>query len=257
MMIDINCDLGESYGHNKIGNDAEIMKYISSANIACGFHAGDPLIMNETIQLAIENNVAIGAHPGFPDLKGFGRREIKMTHNELHASIIYQVGALKTMTESLGATVQHVKPHGAMYNMAAKDYDFALVIANAISQIDKNLIFVGLANSIMIKAAKEAGLKTSSEVFADRAYTNEGFLVSRNIKGAVIHDETECLSHIHRMIIEQKVKTINNYLLTIKADTICLHGDNQEALRFAKSLRKFFNENNVSVSSMSNFISHV
>lgn len=252
--IDINCDLGEGFGPYKIGNDEEIMKLISSANIACGFHAGDPLIMKETIELAIKNNVAIGAHPGFSDLQGFGRREIKMSVNELHASIIYQLGALKTMTEALGAKLQHVKPHGAMYNIASKDYNFALVIADAIKQIDKNLIFVGLSNSVMIKAAQEIGLKTAKEVFADRAYTNEGFLVSRNIKGSVIHDEKESIEHVHRMIKDKKVKTISNKLISIDADTICLHGDNKDALVFAKNLRKFLSDNQIEVSQMRNFI---
>lgn len=256
MTIDINCDLGESFGNYKIGNDAEIMPYISSANIACGLHAGDPLIMKETIELAIKNNVAIGAHPGFPDISGFGRREIKMTANELHASIIYQVGALKTMTESLGAKLQHVKPHGAMYNIAAKDYNFALVIADAIAQIDKNLILIGLSNSVMINAAKELGLLTAKEVFADRAYNDEGYLVSRNIEGSVIHNETECLNHVHRMIIDKQVKTISNRLISIEADTICLHGDNLEAVKFAKLLRKYFSDENIQVKSLNKFISY-
>lgn len=239
MFIDLNSDLGEGFGNYKTGNDAEVMKYITSANIACGFHAGGPLIIEKTVKLAIESNVAPGAHPGYQDLVGFGRRSLKLSNEELSTSIIYQVGAVKSITESLGAKLQHVKLHGAMYNDMAYNYDKAKIAAKSIARIDSDIIFVGLAGSEMIKAAKDVGLRTANEFFADRAYNDDGTLVSRSVEGSVIHDTDICLSRIEKLIESNSVLSINNKEIEIIADTICVHGDNKNAVNFVKSLNEF------------------
>ena len=248
--VDINSDLGESFGNYKIGNDEAVMKYISSANIACGFHAGDPLIMEKTVKLALENNVAIGAHPGYPDLNGFGRRNMNMSSEELTACVKYQVSALKGIAESLGATLQHVKPHGAMYNQAASNYKMAFSIAKAIAELNTDLIYMGLANSEMEKAALDIGIPFASEVFADRAYTNEGHLVPRSQEGAVIHDDEFCKKRTLNMVKDGEVVSIDNNLIRIKADTICIHGDNPAALAMAKSIYEHFKLNQVEIKSL-------
>lgn len=245
--VDLNCDLGESFGNYTIGNDEAIMKYISSANIACGFHAGDPLIMEKTIKLALANEVAIGAHPGFPDLVGFGRRNMQMSTEEIKTIVKYQVSALKGMTEALGGELQHVKPHGALYNQAAVDISTALAIAEAIREIDETLIFMGLANSKMQSAAEQIGLQFASEVFADRAYTDDGLLVARSVQDSVIHDVDICEKRVLNMIMNSKVSSINNADVVLKADSICIHGDNSEAFEFARRLSKSLQENQVQI----------
>jgi len=250
MRIDLNSDLGESIGNKIVGNDAEIMKYITSANIACGFHAGDPLIMAKTVQLALENNVAIGAHPAYPDLEGFGRRSIKMNDDELFAIILYQVGALKSITNAFGGKVNHVKPHGALYNDIAKNYQKAKLVSEAIYKIDPKLIFVGLANSQMLIAAKETGLRIASEVFADRAYLDDGTLVPRTQEGAVIHDTTKCINQINQILTENSVQTISGKTIPMQADTICVHGDNADALDFVKALNAFFLQKGIKLKSL-------
>ena len=247
MKIDINSDIGESFGNYKMHNDAEIIKHITSANIACGFHAGDPLVMEKTVKLALEHNVCIGAHPGYPDLLGFGRRSIKISDDELHAMILYQVGALKTITEVLGGKLSHVKLHGAMYNDYANDYKKAKIVAKALYKISPDLIFVGLAQSQCLQAARDAGLKTANEVFADRPYNDDGSLVSRIYQGAVIQDLDVCLKQIKQMIIDKSVQSINGNRIEIYADSICVHGDNDCALEFLKGLNDFLTENNIEV----------
>jgi UPF0271 protein len=236
MTIDINCDMGESYGSNIVGNDQVVMQYISSANIACGFHGGDPMTMMKTIGLALKHGVAIGAHPGYADLEGFGRRPMNLTNEKLRASILYQVGALKSMTETLGGKLKHVKPHGAMYNSAAGSFEMSMIIANAVKEIDSSLILVCLSQSHMINAAKEVGIPYASEVFADRAYNNDGSLVSRNLPGAVIKDTKTMIERVLMMVSENIVESINGKLIPIQADTICIHGDNEMAPEFAKAL---------------------
>jgi UPF0271 protein len=170
MKIDLNCDLGESFGNYKIGMDEEVIKYISSANIACGFHASDPLVMAKTVSLAKENGVSIGAHPGYPDLVGFGRRNMNVAPEELKAMVQYQIGALNAFCKAAGIKMKHVKPHGAMYNMASKDEKLALAIAEGIAEVDDSLILLGLSGSQLLTAAATVGLKCANEVFADRAY---------------------------------------------------------------------------------------
>jgi len=236
MKIDLNCDMGESYGDNIVGNDEAVMPYITSANIACGFHGGDPLTIEKTIRLALKYGVAIGAHPGYNDLKNFGRQPMILSPDELRASILYQVGALKSMTETLGGKLRHVKPHGAMYNSAASDFDMAMVIAKAVRDIDSSLILVGLSQSELINAAKKVGLAHASEVFADRAYNDDGSLVSRNLPGAVIHDTKVMIDRVIRMVKESVVETVNGKIIPIQADTICVHGDNAVAVEFCAAI---------------------
>lgn len=237
LRIDLNSDLGESFGSYKIGKDEDILEYVSSANIACGFHAGDPLVMEKTVREAINKGVAIGAHPGFPDIQGFGRRRMDMSYEELRACIIYQLGALKGFLDVHGEKIQHVKPHGAMYNMAAKDYEMAKVIAEAVKDVDKDIIFMGLAGSNMIKAAEDVGLKTAGEFFADRAYNYDGTLVSRREEGAVIHSTEICVERVLRAIKEGVVRSIEGEDIPVKMETICVHGDNESALEFVRNLR--------------------
>jgi len=236
MTIDINCDLGESQDSYETGNDDAIMPYITSANIACGFHAGNPLIIEKTIQSAIRNGVSIGAHPGYADIEGFGRRAVTLSNEELRASVIYQVGAMKAMVETSGEKLHHVKPHGALYNSAATDFDMALVIARAIRDIDSSLILYALSGSALVRAARETGLTVASEVFADRAYNDDGTLLSRNFPGAIINETGKVIEQAIKMITENRVVTITGKEISITADTICLHGDNPMAPEFARSL---------------------
>ncbi len=245
LYVDLNCDLGEGFGSYSIGNDEGILELVTSANIACGYHAGDPMIMNRTVALALKNNVAIGAHPGFPDIMGFGRRYMAITPQEAKAYVMYQLGALQAFVTAHGGVIQHVKPHGALYNMAATDYMLARGIAEAIYDVNPQLIFVGLANSMMIKAAEELGLRAASEVFADRAYSKDGNLVARGISGAVIHDKDLCIRRAIEMVKNKSVTTIEGEVLTIAADTICIHGDNPTALDFVAALRETAEEQGI------------
>ena len=203
--VDLNSDLGESFGNYTIGMDEEILKYVSSANVACGWHAGDAVVMERTVALAKEFGVAIGAHPGFLDLMGFGRRNMAVTPGEAKAYVKYQLGALTAFTKSMGLQVQHVKPHGALYNMAAVDAELARAMCEAVYEVDPEIVFMGLAGSEMIRAAKEVGLRSANEVFADRAYNDDGTLVSRKLPGAVIKDKAEAIRRVVRMVKEGKV----------------------------------------------------
>ncbi len=236
--VDLNCDLGESFGAYTIGMDEAVIPYVTSVNVACGWHAGDPLIMDKTVALAKKHGVAVGAHPGFPDLMGFGRRPMTVTPQEAGAYVKYQVGALLAFVKAQGLELQHVKPHGALYNMAAKDEALATGICEAIASVDKNLIFMGLAGSVMLEAAKKAGLKTASEVFADRAYNDDGSLVNRKLSGAVIHDPVVAVERAVKMAKEGKVISINGKEISIQADSICVHGDNEQAIELVSKIRK-------------------
>ncbi len=234
--IDLNCDMGESYGRFKIGNDEVVMQYISSCNIACGFHGGDPLTIQRTIGLAMKNGVKIGAHPGFPDLQGFGRRLMQLPREELYAIIQYQVAAVKGMTEAAGGQLYHVKPHGALYNMAGKDDQMAEIIVKAILSIDSDLVLYGPPNSSLTKKAEAFDLVCKNEVFADRNYNDDLSLVNRKKSEALIHGVQEMFEHVHRMLREGKVKTVSGILKHIEAQTICIHGDKQNAGEVAKYL---------------------
>ena len=236
--VDLNADLGESFGAYTLGMDAEVLRYISSANIACGFHAGDPLVMQKTVALAKSASTAIGAHPGFPDLMGFGRRNITITAQEAKAYIKYQVGALWAFAKAEGLKLQHVKPHGAFYNMAAKDEKLAAAICEGIFEVDPELIVLGLAGSAHITAAEKVGLRCASEVFADRGYMDDGTLVPRSMPGAMIHDKDEAIERTVRMVKQGCVETISGKIIPIKADSICVHGDNPDAVGFVRNIRE-------------------
>lgn len=247
LKVDLNSDLGESFGAYKIGMDADILQYVSSANIACGFHAGDPIVMEETVRLAKKAGAAVGAHPGYPDLQGFGRRNMICTPKEVKAYVKYQLGALLAFTRTAGIPLQHCKPHGALYNMAAKDKALAAAIAEAVADVDAGIILLGLAGSAMTEAGKEAGLRVAGEVFADRAYQADGSLVPRSMPGAVIHDTEEALSRTVRMVKEGIVTAVTGETVPLTADSICVHGDNPSALAFVKAIRERLETEGVSV----------
>lgn len=247
MKIDLNSDLGESFGNYQVCMDDEIIKLVSSVNIACGWHAGDPNVMASTVKKAIENNVGIGCHPGYPDLMGFGRRNMAVSPYDLKNYVKYQIGALKAFVDAEGGVLQHVKPHGAMYNMAAKDAALANAIAEAIYEVDSNLIFMGLSGSQMIESAKAFGLKTVSEVFADRTYQADGMLLPRSQEGAVIHDSKIAIEQVMQMVKYKSVKTITGEVIDIDAESICVHGDNVKALEFVKLIRKQLSEEMIEI----------
>lgn len=236
--IDLNSDLGESFGAYTIGNDQEVLKYISSANIACGFHAGDHNVMLETVKTAAELGVGIGAHPGFPDLAGFGRREMKLSPKEIYNLVVYQVGAIQGAAKACGTYVQHVKPHGALYNMASKDSAIAEAIATAVYAVDPKLVLFGLAGSELVRAGEKVGLSVAQEVFSDRTYQADGTLTPRSQANAMIHDVTVAVDRVIRMIQEGKVTAVDGTDINIQADTICVHGDEPEALQFVQQLRE-------------------
>ena len=237
MRIDLNSDLGESFGPWPMGDDASLMASISSANIACGFHAGDPGAMRATISLAKAHGVAIGAHPGFPDLVGFGRREIKASPQEVEDLVLYQVSALAGMAGAQGLRLQHVKPHGALYNMACRDRDLADAIARAVAACDQTLILFGLPASELLRAAERAGLRGAAEVFADRAYERDGSLASRHKPGSVIHDPAAVIERAIRMVRDRQVVAVDGTTIALTADTICLHGDTPGAAQLARDVR--------------------
>ena len=249
--VDLNSDLGEAYGAYKIGMDKEIIAFISSANIGCGWHGGDPMVMDETVRECKAKAVAVGAHPGFPDLLGFGRRNMTLSPTEAKAYLKYQLGALMAFAASNGVPIQHVKPHGALYNMAAVDQKLAAALAEAVYEVDPKIIFLGLANSCMITAAVNCGLKTASEVFADRAYNADGTLVSRSLPGAVIHDTGLCISRVIRMVKENKVEAITGEDISLKPDSICVHGDTPKAVEFVKAIRDAFAAQGIAVKNLS------
>jgi 5-oxoprolinase (ATP-hydrolysing) subunit A len=245
--VDLNSDLGESFGAYTIGNDEEVLKYISSANIACGFHAGDYNVIMKTVKKAASLGVGIGAHPGFPDLGGFGRREMKMSAEEVFNLVVYQVGALEAAARVSGAAVQHVKPHGALYNIASKNPEISQAIAKAVYAVNPKLILFGLAGSELVKAGQEAGLKVAQEVFADRTYQPDGTLTSRTEPNAMIHDADLAVKRVIRMVKEGKVTAVNGEDIAIQADTICVHGDEPEALHFVQKLRDRLQDENIKI----------
>ena len=236
--IDINCDLGESYGHFKVGQDSKIMPHITSANVACGFHAGDPVAMAQTVKLAKKFGVAVGAHPGYPDLMGFGRREMKLNAEELKSYIIYQVGALQAFAKASGTNLQHVKPHGALYNIATRDKNIAGTIAEAVLSIDSNLIVLGPPHSMIAKTAGPKGLRLALEAFADRAYNPDGTLVSRSQPGSVIEEPELVMERAREMIEEGTVSAISGETVHLgQIHTICVHGDTANAVEMARILK--------------------
>jgi UPF0271 protein len=254
MKIDINCDMGESFGRYTLGLDSKIISLISSANIACGFHAGDPSVMRKTVQMAVEHNVGIGAHPGFPDLAGFGRRNMNMSADELYDAIIYQVGALQGFARIFNATVQHVKPHGALYNMAARDESIAQALVDALLKFDKQIILFGLSGARLLDIAQQSGLKVAREVFADRAYNEDGSLVSRNQPGSVITDSSEVTRRVLKMVKERAVTAITGTEIELDFDTICIHGDTTGAVKHAKHIIRVLKQEGVEIAPVSTFL---
>lgn len=235
--IDLNCDLGESYGTYRLGMDGQIIPLISSANVACGFHAGDFNTMAKTVGLCKESGVSIGAHPGFPDLQGFGRRNMSLSPAEVQNLITYQIGALAAFCRSAGVRLRHVKPHGALYNMAAKDPALARAICQGVYDFDSSLILLGLSGSEMLRQAREIGLPCAAEVFADRAYEEDGTLVPRGKPGAMITDEEEAVRRVIGMILNHRVQAITGKEIEICPDSVCVHGDSEKALLFVKKIR--------------------
>ena len=237
MRIDLNSDLGESFGSWPMGQDAALMASISSANVACGFHAGDPGAMRETVALAKAHGVAVGAHPGFPDLVGFGRREITATPQEVEDFVVYQVAALAGIAATQGVRLQHVKAHGALYNMACRDRALADAIARATAMVDRTLILFGLPGSELVRAGEAAGLAVAAEVFADRAYERDGSLTNRHKPGSVIHDANAVVARAVRMVRDRDVVAVDGSVIPLEAQTICLHGDTPGAAELARVVR--------------------
>jgi len=230
--------MGESFGRWKLGADAAVMSHISSANIACGAHAGDPAVMRRTLRLATAHGVACGAHPGFADLAGFGRREIPITPSEATDLVLWQLGALAAIARSEGVQLRHVKPHGALYNMAARDAALGVAIARAVEQFDRGLVLFGLAGSSMLDAGRAAGLTVAAEGFADRAYEPDGSLTPRSVQGAVIHDLALVVERAVRMITESRVIARDGSAIPLHVDTICVHGDTPGAADLGRALRQ-------------------
>ncbi len=252
--VDLNCDLGESFGNYTCGMDEEIIPYISSANVACGFHASDPLVMQKTVKTAKENQVCVGAHPGFPDLVGFGRRNMSLSAQEITAMIQYQIGALSAFCTAYGIKLQHVKPHGALYNMAVKDGQIAEAICKGIRAVDPGLILLGPAHSQLLLAAESCGLPTAKEVFADRAYEEDGTLVPRSRPGAVITDEAEAIARVISMVKNGTVVSITGKEIEVEADSICVHGDSPAALAFVRSIHQALDQEGIPVLPMHRLI---
>lgn len=245
--IDLNCDMGESYGIYTLGYDELAMPYVTSINVACGFHASDPSNMLKTVKLAKKYGAAIGAHPAFPDLVGFGRRHMVLSADEIKADVMYQIGALWALCKSEGVALQHVKVHGALYNAAEKDMAVGIAIAQAIKGVDENLYMVCLGNSAMVTAAQHVGINYVEEAFADRAYTKEGTLVSRKQAGSVIHDVTEISERVLSMVKDQAVIGIDGSRVKISAQTICVHGDTPGAVEMIKAIRDVLKEQGIQV----------
>ncbi len=248
--VDINSDMGEAFGLYTMGADIELLDYVTSANVACGFHAGDPLVMANTVREAASKGVAVGAHPGLPDLMGFGRRRMEISPEEAEAYVLYQVGALWAFAKRASLRLQHVKVHGALYHMAARDPDLALAIARGLARIDREMILLGLAGSHLLSAAQEMGLRTMSEVFADRSYCPNGTLVPRGSEESILHNTGEVISRAIRMVNEGKVAAIDGTDIDVKADSICIHGDTPGAVHLAASIRKALEASGICVKAM-------
>jgi UPF0271 protein len=252
LTIDLNCDMGESFGPWKMGNDAALMDHVTSINIACGFHAGDPTTIRKSVTTALGKGVAIGAHPGYPDLQGFGRRNMSMSPDEIYDMVVYQISAVKGVCEAAGGHLHHVKPHGALYNQAAKNEAMAAAIAKAVLAVDRSLIFYGGSGTLLISEAESAGLQTASEVFADRTYQADGSLTARSQPNALIADTQTAVKQALQLVKDDEVTTASGETIRLTAETICIHGDGDHALEFAVELRKAFADNKIEVSPVGN-----
>ncbi len=248
--IDLNCDLGENFGRYQPFDDGLILPHITSANVACGYHAGDAMTMQKTVALTKQHGVALGAHPGYPDLVGFGRRNLAVTADEVYAYVKYQIGALSAFSYSAKHPLMHVKPHGAMYNMAADDINLANAIAQAVYDVDQNLVLIGLAGSALIDAGRQVGLKVAQEVFADRRYLDNGRLVPRSSKDAVIADVEQAIAQVLQMVLKGKVTTLSGKQIDITADTLCVHGDSKAAVDFVIKIRQKLTDSGVKIAAL-------
>jgi len=244
--IDLNCDMGESYGAWKMGADAEVMPFISSANIACGFHGGDPATIRKTVRLAVDHGVAIGAHPSLPDLQGFGRRVMKITPQDMYDLVVYQAGAVEAFARAAGSRLHHVKCHGALYNMAANDEALSDAMARAARDLGGVMLYA-LSNSKMMETAKKLGVPVAGEVFADRGYSDDGTLAPRDRPGGMIEDANEAVARALAMIEQGYVTSLSGRRVPVAADTLCLHGDQPGAVAFAKAIRKAFADKGITV----------
>ncbi|RYZ29226.1 MAG: LamB/YcsF family protein [Sphingobacteriales bacterium] len=245
--IDINCDMGEGFGTWTLADDAYLMDFISSANIACGFHAGDPGTMQRTSELAVSRGVAIGAHPSFPDLQGFGRRNMNMSESEIYQLVLYQLGALAAFVKAAKGALHHVKPHGALYNMAAKSSSISVAIARAIADFDDTLILYGPAGSDLLRAGQSTGLRTACEAFTERGYMSDYSLAPRSMPGAIIEDAGEMRAQLLNIVSGKPVTTLDGKQLIIQADTICLHSDNKNARTFAQEIKSALTGMNITI----------
>lgn len=249
MHIDLNSDLGESYGSWKMGNDEQMLRIVSSANIACGFHAGDPVVILKTLQLAKDYDVCVGAHVSYPDLVGFGRRQMQLSYHELYADVLYQLSALAGLAQVVGTKVRYVKPHGALYNTIATDLVQAKAVIDAILAFDSTLYLVVLAGSPLIGYAEQSGIKVIAEAFADRAYHSDGSLVSRQQQGAVLHDAKQVAERTLAWIQQGGMMSIEGEFTQIKADTLCIHGDNADAVYMAQHIRTLLTQHHIDIRS--------
>ena len=245
--VDLNCDLGESFGRYTLGLDAEVIPLVSSCNIACGMHAGDPVVMQKTVALAADAGIAIGAHPGYPDLQGFGRRDMNLSPEEAYAYTVCQIGALAGFCAAQGTRLNHVKPHGQLYNRAAIDVRLAEAIAQAVFDTDPNLVLVGLGGGELIAAGRAVGLAVAQEFFTDRNYTDEGVLVSRSLPNALITDEEFAVNRVVRAVKEGTIESASGKTIEIQADTICVHGDNVHALEFVQRIRSALDAEGIAI----------
>jgi UPF0271 protein len=245
--IDLNCDMGESFGSWKMGTDTEVLASVSSANIACGYHAGDPAVMRRTVRAARDAGVAVGAHPGLPDLVGFGRREMRVQPADVEDMVLYQVGALAAFAAAEGVRLRHVKAHGALYNMAARDVSLASAIARSVAAFDRDLLLFGLAGSVLLDAGRDAGLRVASEGFADRAYEPDGSLTPRSRPGAVIDDPDRVVERAVRMVTQGRVTATDGSEVALEVDTLCTHGDTPGAQALVRRLRAGLESQGVAV----------
>lgn len=245
--IDLNSDMGESFGAYKIGGDDEIIKYVTTANVACGYHAGDPIVMDRVVGMAKERGVDVGAHPGYPDLMGFGRRKMVLSFQEVKNYVRYQIGALSAFTKSYGIKLHHVAPHGAMGNQCQYDEEISQAICEAVCEFDKDLIIYYCAGAVLGKIAESMGLRTAAEIFADRAYMDDLSLAPRKMEGSMITDEDIAIKRCVRMIKEGKVTSMNGKEIDIKGDTLCVHGDGPKAILFVKKIRETFEQEGIQI----------
>ncbi|WP_221567811.1 LamB/YcsF family protein [Alkalihalobacillus sp. TS-13] len=251
--VDLNCDMGESYGLYEMGNDEEMMRYITSANIACGYHAGDPHTIRKTVMLAKEHGVQIGAHPGFPDLIGFGRRHMTATASEIRDYVLYQLGALREFAKLYDADIQHCKPHGALFMMAMENEDIAKAILEGLAKVDPEIIVYALNNSAVVEAGKKMGIRVAKEVYSDREHTDTGSIVITR-KGSTITDYDQMAERVVRMVKDGKVETHLNETADVKAETVCIHGDTPGAPKLAKAIRDALERNDVEITDVRNII---